>query len=160
MQAVGFGTGHPKAQARLVLPTLMVSSGDSNGHSTDVGALVEHLRKRFGDSFRSCVVYDGSGATLHFARDDISEAAVHSRVERINALYEAERVARAPTEDDPEFGPLHASTHVFGEALVVHLLLPDGSAVGVSMDHLVGSRLSSFVKECLDVLRTGGRQSS
>jgi hypothetical protein len=138
----------------------MVSSGDGNGHSTDVEALVEHLRNRFGDSFRSCVVYDGSGVTLHFARDDISEASVNSRIERINALYEAEQAAHAPTEDDPEFGPLHASTHVFGVALVVHLLLADGSTVGVSMDHIVGGRLSGFVKDCLDVLRTGDRPSS
>jgi hypothetical protein len=138
----------------------MTQSDNRGEHSTDVGALVEHLRNRFGDSLRSCVVYDGSGVTLHFARGDIPEAAVHSRVERINTLYEAEQAAREPTDDDPDFGPLHASTHVFEEALVVHLLLPDGSAVGVSMDHLVGSRLSGFVTECLNVLRTGAPPGS
>jgi hypothetical protein len=135
-------------------------NGDAGGHPTDVGALVEYLRNRFGDSLRSCVVYDGSGVTLHFARRDISETAVHSRVERINRLYEAEQAARAPTENDPEFGPLHASVHVFGEAVVVHLLLPDGSAVGISTDHAVGGRLSGFVKDCLDVLYTDDRPSS
>jgi hypothetical protein len=136
----------------------MVATGrmatDSGGaaHGVDAEALVRYLKGRFDDGLRSCVAYDDDGATVHFVRGDLSEAAVHSRLERVRGLSEAERAAQVPDELDPEFGPLHASTHVFGEALVVHLLAPDGSVVGISMDRAIGGHLTSFVADCMEVL--------
>ncbi|WP_276261242.1 hypothetical protein [Haloglomus litoreum] len=130
----------------------MTTGSDGAAHGIDPGALVRYLKRRFDDGFRSCVVYDDDGATVHFVRGDISEAAVHSRLERVKTLTEAGQAAQVPDELDPEFGPLHAATYVFGEALVVHLLVPDGSVVGISMDHAIGGHLTSFVRDCIEVL--------
>jgi hypothetical protein len=118
----------------------------------DPERLVSFLHERLGDSFRSLVEYRPDGQSVHYVADDIDHERAVDRLERIRRLYEGERLASHPSGDDPEFGPLYASTHVFGGALVVHLLDEAGTAIGFSMDHGVGSRLSQFVEECLGVL--------
>lgn len=123
---------------------------DVSGRDPD--RLVSFLQSRLGDRFRSLVEYHPDGQTVHYVADDIDDALALARLDRIRNLYEGERTASRPTEEDPDFGPLYASTHVFGGALVVHLLDESGTAVGFSMDHGVGSRLSQFVEECLGVL--------
>lgn len=125
-------------------------SGSATGPNTD--ALVSYLRERFGESFRSCVVYDGDECGVRFVREDISRAAARSRIDRVRHLYEGERAARDPEPADPDFGPLYASTHVFSGAIVVHLLTRDGTAVGFSLDHPIGGNLTAFVTDCIDVL--------
>lgn len=147
---VGGGPGN--SYEGMVATAGMATDSSGGTHGIDPGALVRYLRERFDDGLRSCVTYDDDGATVHFARGDLSEATVHSRLERVKGLSEAERAAQVPDELDPGFGPLHASTHVFGEALVVHLLAPDGSVVGFSMDHAIGGHLTSFVADCMEVL--------
>jgi hypothetical protein len=118
----------------------------------DPERLVSFLRTRLGDDFRSLVEYHPEGQTVHYVADGIDQSLALDRLDRIRNLYEGERLASQPTADDPSFGPLYASTHIFGGALVVHLLDEAGTAIGFSMDHGVGSRLSKFIEECLSVL--------
>jgi hypothetical protein len=118
----------------------------------DPQRLVAFLHERVGDGFRSLVEYRPDGQVVHYVADDIDPELARARLARIRSLYEGERLASRPVADDPEFGPLYASTHVFGGALVVHLLDEAGTAVGFSLDHGVGTRLSQFVTECLRVL--------
>jgi len=121
----------------------------SNRNHSD---LVDFLESRLGENFRSLVEYDPDQEKIHYLRDEISEEAALSRLERVRTLYEGERSARFPDEADPEFGPLYASTYIFGGAIVVHIMDGSGSVVGFSMDHQVGGRLSKFVRECMEVL--------
>lgn len=123
------------------------------GNSNDIDALVRYLRARLGDRVRSCVVYETDGPRVEFVRSDIPRADAQDRIERVRTLYEGERDVREAPSDEDGFGPLRASTHVFGGAIVVLLLTPDGSAVGFSLDHAVGGNLTGFVRDCLDVLR-------
>ncbi|MFC5368857.1 hypothetical protein [Salinirubrum litoreum] len=118
----------------------------------DPERLVSFLSDRLGDDFRSLVEYHPDEQVVHYVADDIDRSVAVDRLDRIRNLYEGERLACRPTSDDPSFGPLFASTHVFGGALVVHLLDEAGTAIGFSMDHGVGGRLSQFVEECLAVL--------
>jgi hypothetical protein len=118
----------------------------------DPERLASFLRERIGDDFRSLVEYRPDEQIVHYTAEGIDPSYAHSRLERVRSLYEGERVASRPTEDDPAFGPLYASTHVFGGALVVHLLDESGTAIGFSVDHGVGTRLSGFLEECLGVL--------
>jgi hypothetical protein len=127
-------------------------SDSNNVPGRDPERLVSFLHERLGDSFRSLVEYRPDEQIVHYTADDIDSDLALARLDRIRTLYEGERLACLPSVDDPEFGPLYASTHVFGGALVVHLLDEAGTPIGFSMDHGVGSRLSQFVEECLGVL--------
>jgi hypothetical protein len=118
----------------------------------DPERLVSFLRDRLGDDFRSLVEYRPTEQVIHYVADDIDRSLAVDRLDRIRSLYEGERLASRPTDGDPSFGPLYASTHLFGGALVVHILDEAGTAIGFSMDHGVGTRLSQFIEECLDVL--------
>jgi hypothetical protein len=121
----------------------------------NVAALVAHLREEFDEGFRGCVVYDGDDRDIRFVRSDLKGAPIDSRLSRVQQLYETERGVRDAEPDDPSFGPLYASTHVFDSAVVVHFLTPSGAAVGVSMDHGVSGDLSTFIARCLDVFYDG-----
>jgi hypothetical protein len=125
------------------------------GSRRDPDRLADFLHERLGDRFRSLVEYRADDETVHYVRDDVDGAVARDRLARIQTLYEGERASALPTESDPDFGPLYASTHVFGGAMVIHLLDESGSAVGFSFDHSVGGRLSEFVGECLSVLYDG-----
>lgn len=114
---------------------------------------MDYLRNRLGDRVRSCVVYEPTGPRVEFVRSDIPERDAQDRIQRVRTLYEGERDVREPGDDEEGFGPLRASTHVFEGAIVVLLLTPDGSAVGLSLDHAVGGNLTGFVGDCLAVLR-------
>lgn len=114
--------------------------------------LVAFLDERLGDRFRSLVEYHPDGEQVHYLRADIDEAAAQARLERVRSLYEGERAAATPVDGDPDFGPLYASTHVFGGAVVVHILDESGSAVGFSIEPQVAGNLTDFIRECLEQL--------
>lgn len=118
----------------------------------DPERLVAYLRDRFGEDLRSCVVYETDDREVVHVRDDIDADIARARVDRVHHLYEGERAARSPDPRDPDLGPLYASTHVFGAAIVIHLLDETGTVVAFSLDHVVGGRLTGFVRDCMSVL--------
>jgi hypothetical protein len=114
--------------------------------------LLRFLRSVAGDAVRSLVRYDGDEATVHYVRQDIDGSFARLRLERVAELYASERAVATATPDDPDFGRLHASVHVFGAAVVVHLLTPTGAAFGFSLEHHTGGDLVGFVRDCAEAL--------
>jgi hypothetical protein len=114
--------------------------------------LLEFLHSRGGDAVRSLVRYDGTDTTAYYVRDDIEADAARARLARVAELYRSERAVLAADPADPEFGRLHASVHVFGGAVVVHLLDPTGVAYGFSLEHQSGGTLLGFVRDCAEAL--------
>lgn len=114
--------------------------------------LVAFLRERLGDDFRSLVEYRADDQTIHYVKEGIDSEHAEARLQRIRHLYEGEVAAGPPVAEDVGFGPLYASTHIFGGAIVIHVLDATGSAIGFSVDHRVGGNLTTFVRECIEVL--------
>jgi hypothetical protein len=117
----------------------------------DTDTLLEYLGDRVGDAVRSCVEYTPESSTVHYLRDDIDGTAAEARLVRVAGLYQASRLAADP-DGDRTLGRLHASVHLFGGALVLHLLDSAGRAVGVSLDPSAGTELVGVVAGCSEAL--------
>lgn len=123
-----------------------------DGRTADVERFLAYLHDRLGDSLRSCVEYTPQTSTMHYVRAQIDERAAQSRLVRLSELYHSERLSADPLPDDPEFGPLHASVHVFGESTVVHLIERSGVVYGFSVDHHAIGDLFAFVRDAAEAL--------
>ena len=119
-------------------------SADAN-----VERLVRRLQDTLGSALRSVVEYSPQSSTIHYIRPDIDEYEGNDRLVRLGERYHSERLSRAPSRGDAEFGPLYASVYFFRGSVVVHVVEPTGVVYGVSIEHENVEPLTDVIRECL-----------
>lgn len=115
----------------------------------DAARLLEYLRDRLGRQLRSAFEYDDDGSTtLLYVRNDLDEAVMRRRVDRMGALGPDEYEHIAGDTDDEGLSHFGGSVHVFEHALSMLLPDPDGGGVGFSFEPGTGRQLFDFVGAC------------
>lgn len=115
----------------------------------DAARLLEYLRDRLGRQLRSAFEYDDDGSTtLLYVRNDLDEAVIRRRVDRMGALGPDEYEHIAGDTDDEGLSQFGGSVHVFEHALSMLLPDPDGGGIGFSFEPGTGRQLFDFVGAC------------
>lgn len=113
--------------------------------------LLELIRGRAGDAFRTAVKYDADGWTVLYVRDDVATEqlgnALDSLVDRART-----RGSIATRETYGEIGETQATVELHAEAVLLHFRESATDGVLVSLDRDIAQGLGQFVNGCNSVL--------
>jgi len=115
--------------------------------------LLQLVRNRAGDAFRTAISYDADDSTVLYVRDDLATDALG---DALPALLDRARRYEPVVHSDvyDGVGDTQATVELHEEAAVLIFPRPDESGVGVSLDRDVAKGLGQFVTSCNEVLES------